>query len=118
MNPRFLSRDPAVVAAYTSDPFCYRGGLPAAAAIKLVRSQKEVTASLSRLKIPLLILHGTDDKLASIEGSRLLYQQAGSSDKSIRYYEGFYHELLNEPHKERVITDILTWLDDRAKSVA
>lgn len=118
LNPRFLSRDPAVVSAFTNDPFCFRGGFPAASAMKLVRSQQEIVASLSKFNYPLFILHGTEDKLASIEGSRLLYQQAGSSDKSIRYYEGFYHELFNEPQKERVIADILAWLDDRAKTIA
>ncbi|HNX81145.1 MAG TPA: lysophospholipase [Candidatus Omnitrophota bacterium] len=118
LNPRFLSRDPAVVSAFTSDPFCYRGGFPAAAAQKLLRSQQEITPLLSKLTYPLFIVHGTEDKLASIEGSRLLYQQAGSPDKSIRYYEGFYHELLNEPQKERVISDILDWLSTRAKTIA
>ena len=46
-------------------------------------------------------------------GSRLLYEKAGSTDKTLKIYEGLYHEILNEPEKEQVMDDMLGWMDAR-----
>ncbi len=62
------------------------------------------------VKLPLLILHGTADRLDDPEGSKQLYERAESKDKTLKLYDGFYHEVMNEPEKERVLADILEWL--------
>ena len=58
------------------------------------------------------MLHGTGDLITSAEGSRRVVEAAGSADKELRLYDGFYHELLNEPQpdRDRVTDDILAWL--------
>jgi lysophospholipase len=66
---------------------------------------------MESISLPLLILHGSDDRLADSEGSKSLYQRAQSSDKTLKLYEGFYHEVMNEPEKETVLVDIVEWME-------
>jgi len=108
-----ISRDPAVVAAYENDPLVYRGlprtdrGSAFAGAFKLVQE------GMGSIDLPLLIMHGTSDLLVPFGGSENLFARASSSDKTLKLYEGLYHEILNEPEKEQVVADVLDWLDRR-----
>jgi alpha-beta hydrolase superfamily lysophospholipase len=70
----------------------------------------KLEAQLPSLTLPLLILQGSDDKLVNQEGARMLYEKAGSKDKTLKIYEGFYHEVHNEPGNARVFADIEAWL--------
>ena len=63
--------------------------------------------------LPVLILHGTLDKNAKPAGSQLFYDMAGSADKTLKLYEGSFHDLLNDLDKEVVMADIKGWLDAR-----
>jgi alpha-beta hydrolase superfamily lysophospholipase len=71
---------------------------------------KYLPPRLSELKLPLLIMHGTEDRLSNIEGSKLLYKEAGSTDKTLKLYEGYYHEIYNEPERLQVFSDVGAWL--------
>lgn len=108
-----ISRDPAVVERYDSDPLVYRGRMAAGTASALIRATQAIDAQMEAITLPLLILHGTSDELTDPDGSRELYRRAGSVDKTLRLYDGLYHEVLNEPEKERVLADILDWLEAR-----
>jgi alpha-beta hydrolase superfamily lysophospholipase len=70
-------------------------------------------AAFEQVRVPLLILHGTADRVAAVEGSRELFQRAGTADKTLRLYPGLYHEVLNEPEKEQVLADLIAWIDRR-----
>jgi alpha-beta hydrolase superfamily lysophospholipase len=75
------------------------------------------------IKLPVLILHGTDDKATNPSGSQAFYEAAGSTDKTLKLYEGHYHDLLNDLDKETVMADINDWIAARlsakqTKSVA
>jgi acylglycerol lipase len=59
------------------------------------------------------ILHGTADKVTKPSGSQMFYDKAGSKDKTLKLYEGHYHDLLNDIGKEQVMADILSWIDKR-----
>ena len=59
-------------------------------------------------------MHGTEDALPSPAGSEALYRRAGSTDKTLKLYDGLYHEILNEPEKDVVLEDIASWLDARS----
>ena len=61
----------------------------------------------------MLILHGTADKVTKPGGSQLFYDTAGSTDKTLKLYEGHAHDLLNDLGKEKVMGDIIAWLDAR-----
>ena len=66
---------------------------------------------MEAINLPILIIHGTADKLADPEGSKQLHKRVSSSDKTLKLYEGFYHEIMNEPGKAQVLNDIVQWLD-------
>jgi acylglycerol lipase len=113
LNSRYISRDPEVVSVYDSDPFIYRGGIPARTGAELTSAINQIQKSMSTLELPLLIMHGTDDRLTDMEGSKQLFAKASSNDKTLKLYDGLYHEILNEPEKERVLGDIVEWMDKR-----
>ena len=106
-----FSRDPNVVAEMDADPLIYQKPAPARTAAELLRAMEYIHARMDSVGVPLLILHGTADKLSDPEGSRELFRRAGSADKSLKLYEGFYHDLLHEPGKEQVMADLLGWLN-------
>jgi alpha-beta hydrolase superfamily lysophospholipase len=68
---------------------------------------------MEHLTPPLLILHGTGDVVTDPKGSRQLHACAGSTDKTLHLYPGLYHEVLNEPERETVLSDLLAWLNRR-----
>jgi alpha-beta hydrolase superfamily lysophospholipase len=73
---------------------------------------------MEAVEVPLLLLHGTADVVTDPEGSRQLYARAASKDKTLRLYEGLYHDLLHEPEWQRVVADALAWIDARVEASA
>jgi alpha-beta hydrolase superfamily lysophospholipase len=108
-----VSRDPEVVARYDSDPLVYRGKMPAGTLSAMVRAIRLIDKRMEDEQYPVLIMHGTEDALTSPNGSRALYERASSADKTLKIYEGLYHEVLNEPEQLTVLGDIAAWLDER-----
>ena len=108
-----VSQDQAVVAAYVSDPLVYRGRIRARLGAELIKAIQALPGQMSRISLPVLIMHGTVDRLSEPEGSRLLYDRVSSGDKTLKLYDGFYHEIFNEPGRERVFKDMEGWLEGR-----
>ncbi len=109
-----ISRDPAVVAAYENDPLVYRGAPPDRSGVVWGDAYRRVQEGMAGIAYPLLILHGTDDKLVPFRGSVQLNETACSADKTLKLYEGLYHEVLNEPERDQVVSDVVAWLDARS----
>jgi alpha-beta hydrolase superfamily lysophospholipase len=65
------------------------------------------------ITLPVFILHGTVDKATKPSGSQFFYDTAGSRDKTLKLYEGHFHDLLNDFGKEAVMADIQAWIDQR-----
>lgn len=109
-----LALDPAVREEYKSDPLIYHGGVRIRMGMHFMDMEKYLKGVPARIKVPLLILHSKEDRLASIEGSRMLYREAASSDKRLIEVENSGHEVLRDyPHKE--ICDLICrWLTERA----
>jgi acylglycerol lipase len=105
-----ISRDPAVVAAYDNDPLVYRGKVTARLGAEMIATMQAFPEQVSRLRLPILIMHGTADRLVDPQGSPWLYETVGSTDKTLKLYEGFYHEIFNEPEHEQVLADVEAWL--------
>ena len=105
-----ISRDEAVVDAYVNDPLVYRDKLPARMGAELAKMWKQLPEKMPEIKLPILIMHGSADRLADPRGSKLLYEQAGSEDKTLKIYDGFYHEIFNEPEHREVMADMESWL--------
>ncbi len=112
-NTQF-SRDPAVVAAMTSDPLIKGESQPFATAAAIVRADERLKQSFADIKSPVLIIHGTADKAAKPSGSQHFYERAGSTDKTLKLYDGRYHDPLNDLGKQEVLSDVLSWLNRRA----
>jgi alpha-beta hydrolase superfamily lysophospholipase len=109
-----ISRDKSVVDAYDNDPLVYRGKIPARMGAEALNIMEQyLPPRLGEIKLPLLIMHGGEDRLSNKEGSVLLYKAASSSDKTLKIYDGFYHEIYNEPDRIQVFADVETWLAQR-----
>jgi len=109
-----ISRDPEVVRAYREDPLVHCGAVPARTLAQLFDAMAAFPATAGALRVPVLVLHGTGDTLVPLEFCRPVYERIGSADRTVKVYEGLFHEVLNEPERERVISDLLAWLDTRA----
>lgn len=105
-----VSRDPRVVREYTADPLVFHGSIPARTVVELLDAMADFAAQAPRLRLPVLTLHGTADRLVPVAPVRPVYQAFGSKDRTSRFYDGLYHEVFNEPEREQVIADLLSWL--------
>jgi alpha-beta hydrolase superfamily lysophospholipase len=110
---RYISRDPQVIEDFKNDPLVFHGRFPVRTGAEIFRAAKRVEAEAAALTSPLLILHGTADAACDVEGSRVLHLRAGSRDKTLHLYEGLYHEVLSEPERERVLCDMIAWMNRR-----
>ena len=108
-----VSRDPAVVAAYDADPLVFHGKMPAGTGAALLKTSKAFPALLPSLKVPLLVVHGSADSVVSVESGRTAHALAGSTDKTLKIYDGLFHEVFNEPEHPAVLADVLNWIDAR-----
>ncbi|MCX5042628.1 lysophospholipase [Aldersonia sp. NBC_00410] len=106
-----VSRDPEVVQRYIDDPLVHSGKIPARTVGELLAAFERMQPRLAQLQVPLLVMHGTADALVSPDATKLVADAVGTSDLTVKYYDGLYHELLNEPEREQVLDEVLTWLD-------
>jgi alpha-beta hydrolase superfamily lysophospholipase len=118
VDSSLVSRDPEVVRAYREDPLVFHGKLPARTVAELAAAVERFPAQVPGIRIPLLVMHGTADALAPVAGGTMVHERAGSADRTLHLYEGLYHEILNEPEQERVLSDLVAWLDARANGAA
>jgi alpha-beta hydrolase superfamily lysophospholipase len=105
-----VSRDPQVVAAYEADPLVHHGKLPAGIAKALIGVGETMPQRGGALTAPLLVVHGEDDKLIPVAGSRRLIECVGSTDANLKVYPKLYHEVFNEPERAVVLDDVVSWI--------
>lgn len=108
-----FSRDPQAVAAMNADPLIAHETQPTQTVAEMVRADERLKEAFPLVTLPVLILHGTLDKATKPSGSQLFYDTAGSRDKTLKLYEGHFHDLLNDLDKELVMADIRGWIDAR-----
>jgi len=113
LKNEIFSRDPEAVAAMNADPLIKGESQPAETSAELIKAAEALKENMKHFQRPVLIIHGTADKATRYQGSQLFYDNAGSTDKTLKLYEGHYHDLLNDVGKEGVMADIQTWLDAR-----
>ncbi len=109
----YLSRDPQVVSAYERDPLVCSDAT-ARWYSETLATQRAVLAGAARMALPTLVMQAGDDRIVSPDAARRFHDALGAPDKAFVLYEGFYHELFNEPDKDRVFADLGEWLDRRA----
>ena len=69
-----------------------------------------VTAEVGKITLPFIVFQGGEDKLVDPSGAQMLYDQASSTDKTIKVYKDLYHEVFNEQERDIVLQDVETWL--------
>ena len=108
-----FSRDPAAVERMNNDPLIAKESQPAETAAVLLKAADALTDHFPQFNVPVLIIHGTADKATRPAGSQKFYDDAGSTDKTLKLYEGHYHDLLNDVDREVVMANILNWIKAR-----
>ena len=113
LDPTGISRDPEVVKAYVEDPLVFHGKTPARLAAEMLKAMQRVTEEVEKITLPIIVVQGSEDKLVDPDGAQMLYDRAGSKDKTLKIYQGAYHEVHNEPEREIMFKDVETWLASR-----
>lgn len=117
VDTNLLSRNPKVKPAYEADPYVYQGGTPARTGNEILKSTAYVQNHFSNISLPILITHGGADKLADPKGSKMMYDKISSTDKTLKIFDGLYHEIMHEPEKQLVFDTISQWLQDRLAAI-
>ena len=112
IDPKWISRDPEVVQAYKRDPLVSKK-ITLRLITELLKNQRTILSLAPKVKIPGFLMHSGDDRICAKEGSEAFFKKMGSKDKTLKIYDGFYHELFNEYGKEEVFQDMEGWLEKR-----
>ncbi|OLL75402.1 putative Lysophospholipase, Monoglyceride lipase [Pseudonocardia sp. Ae168_Ps1] len=105
-----ISSDPAVVDAYEADPLVHHGKPTLALGAAVYAQMDDLPPRAAELRLPLLVQHGTADRLTDPAGTRKLDEASGSADTTVRWYDGLWHEIYHEPGREGPLTDLRRWL--------
>src|SRR5262245_21408324 len=116
LNNQDFSRDPKAVEAMNDDPLIKNETQPTSTMAAMMRTDERLKQEFPLIKLPVLILHGAEDKVTKPSGSQFFYDTAGAADKTIKLYEGGYHDLLADIDRDKVMGDIKAWIDARLKA--
>jgi len=112
LDPNLISHDPEVVRNYVNDPLVH-DRISTRLFTEMVRAMEVALNRAASLEMPLLAIHGTADRFTNPEGSKIFFEAVSSKDKTLKFYDGFYHESINETEKEKPLEDIRQWLSAR-----
>jgi acylglycerol lipase len=115
IDAELISRDPEVIRDYREDPLNWTGKLPARTLGEIMRSMDAMEDQVAYLTVPLLLMHGSEDGLCPVAGSRMVHAGAASRDKTLKVYDGLFHEIFNEPERAQVVDDLAAWLAQRSR---
>ncbi|MCZ7585643.1 MAG: lysophospholipase [Deltaproteobacteria bacterium] len=113
VDPKVLSHDPEAVKAYLADPLVH-DRISTRLFTEIMANMAEANAHAGVIAMPLLVIHGGADRLTHPEGSRAFYDAAASHDKTLKMFDGLYHETFHELDKEKVLETLREWLAARA----
>jgi alpha-beta hydrolase superfamily lysophospholipase len=109
LEPEWVSRDPAVVAAYIDDPLVHDR-----VSAKLVRFMADagafVRAHAAQWRVPTLLVYAGADRCVVPAGSAAFAKAAPASVVTVQAFPGLYHELFNEPEQAEVFAVLAAWL--------
>lgn len=111
-----ISRDPQVVSRYLSDPLVHPLPMRARQAVQSAGAQSRLAPRLASISIPVLVMQGTGDRIVDPGSGPFLHARVGSADRTLKLYEGLYHEILNEPERVAVLADLRAWLAARRRA--
>jgi acylglycerol lipase len=112
LNNQDFSRDAMAVLTMENDPLIADEKQPARSMQQLLKASALLKQDISRITLPVLLLHGTGDKATNPQGSQYIMENIRSYDKTLRLYDGHFHDLINDIDNDVVLTDISSWLND------
>jgi len=113
-----FSRDASFVERMKNDPLIAHAAGPAHTVAEMARANERLTATFAKMTMPILVMHGTKDTVTVPHGSKTFFESASSVDKTLKLYEGHYHDLFNDEGREIVMADVLAWVNARARPEA
>ena len=108
-----ISRDPEVVQDYLDDPLVHKGKASARLVVELFKEMERVEQDQDKITLPVFVMHGSADAMTTTAGSEAYYRGISSSEKSLKIYDGLYHEIFNEPERLEVLGDLAEWIEAR-----
>lgn len=108
-----LSRDPEIFEKYRTDPLNLKKGTIKMTGVMFLEGPEWLSGHVKEYNLPCLLLHGGDDRIVTPASSEWFYSGISSSEKQRKVYPGLFHEIFNEPEKDLVIGDVLSWLDSK-----
>ena len=112
IDPTTLSRDPEVGRAYLADPLVFQR-MTLSLSAELLDAGARTLPRAGQVRVPMLLLHGQEDRLCPAYGSRTFFEQLTTSGSDLRIYPELRHEIFNEPEQEQVFADVLDWIRKR-----
>jgi alpha-beta hydrolase superfamily lysophospholipase len=109
LDPEALSRDPEIVRTYLEDPLVQQK-ITTSLASEMLSAMKRTAAAAAAVKVPMLLLHGEDDRICPVAGSRNFFEQLTVTQREIHTYPGLRHEVFNEPERAAVLGDLIGWI--------
>jgi len=116
LKNEIFTRDPKAVQVMDADPLIAHETQPTKTLAEMVRADERMKKEFPSMTLPVLILHGTADQATKPSGSKRFYETVGSQDKTLKLYEGHFHDLLNDLDKEVVMADIKNWIVDHLRA--
>ncbi len=113
LDAEAVSRDPQVVADYKADPLVFLGKVPARTAREMMHAISTYPARVGSMQLPCLLMHGNADSLVLAKDAQPVFDAIASPDKTVRIFDGLYHEIFNEPERLEVLGIVKDWLDAR-----
>jgi len=110
LDPNMLSHNPEVVKDYLNDPLVH-DRVSVRWFTCFTNAIEEAQAKAKEIKIPILVMQSSEDRLVEPAGSKEFFEKVLSSDKAFKNWEGFYHEMFNELDKARVYQFFENWLE-------
>lgn len=112
LDPQMISHDKKVVAAYIADPLVHdrvsaRWFTEFTAAIEAVQEQA------GKIKVPTLVMQSGDDKLVAPRGAPEFFERLTVTDKKLKMWDGFYHEMFNELERDKPVSLMTKWIEER-----
>lgn len=112
IDSSLISRDRRVVEEYKKDKMVQKK-ITARLGDILLANRLKIVALAGRLRVPCFLMHAGNDRICSPEGTEEFFEKIPIKDKTLKIYDGFYHELFNDPGKEKVFRDMEEWIEKR-----
>jgi len=111
ISPASLSRDPGVGTAYAADPLVWHGPMKRPTLEAFAQTLETVGELGDTAGLPLLWLHGSEDRLVPLAGSRVGVERLNGGELTEYVYPGARHEVFHETNRAEVFADLIRFLD-------